>query len=228
MAQEGSELYRTPVAQVLGINVYTGDPAEMQHLIISNLLENYAGEQGIEVSDFDIKGFLDQAEMTAVENKRQHEERRREIILQLESKDIAESERENLMSELDALYVVLENVDKKKTSTPEYLDATRTARVQVATAMIRQWKINGALYRQYGGRIIFQQAGPEPLDAYRYFLEEQEDQGNFTILNKEYADHFWKYFTTDSMHSFYDAGSKEKTEVFTIPWWLVRAPEKAN
>ena len=46
-------------------------------------------------------------------------------------------------------------------------------RRDTARAMIRQWKLNSAVYRRYGGRIIHQQLGPEPLDAYRKYLEER-------------------------------------------------------
>ena len=68
--------------------------------------------------------------------------------------------------------------------------------------IIRQWKINKALYTQYGGRIIFQQFGPEPLDAYRYYIEGRKAAGDFEIYDQVMAEKFWRYFTDDSIHSF--------------------------
>jgi hypothetical protein len=68
-------------------------------------------------------------------------------------------------------------------------------------------------------RIIFQQLGPEPLDAYRRYLEERQAAGDFTIQQKAFADAFWRYFTSDSMHDFYQRGSKEEAQAFSIPPW---------
>ncbi len=94
----------------------------------------------------------------------------------------------------------------------------------MAHAMIRQWKINRALYRQYGGRIIFQQLGPEPLDAYREFLAKRHEAGDFRILRRSLEAPFWRYFSDDSIHSFYPAGSEEEAAAFTAPPWE-RPPE---
>jgi hypothetical protein len=51
---------------------------------------------------------------------------------------------------------------------------TRAVGDQIAGAFIQQWELNAALYRQYGGRIVFEQGGPEPLEAWRLFLEERQ------------------------------------------------------
>ena len=49
--------------------------------------------------------------------------------------------------------------------TPEEAAQVEQMRRDMGRAMIRQWKLNRALYQQYGGRFIYQQLGPEPLDA---------------------------------------------------------------
>ena len=92
-------------------------------------------------------------------------------------------------------------------------------RRDMGRSIIRQWKLNRALYRQYGGRIIFQQFGPEPLDAYRHYLEERRSAGDFTIHQNEFEEAFWRYFTTDSMHDFYESGSAEEKQAFSTPPW---------
>jgi hypothetical protein len=95
----------------------------------------------------------------------------------------------------------------------------QAAHLEIAEAFIMQWKINRALYRQYGGRIIFQQGGPEPLDAYRKFLEQRQAAGDFSIDNEALADEFWRYFKDNSIHSFYKPGSQEEAQAFaTAPW----------
>lgn len=45
---------------------------------------------------------------------------------------------------------------------------------RVAVNWMRQWTLNQALHREFGGRIIFQQAGWEPIDAYRKLIEQAE------------------------------------------------------
>ena len=92
-------------------------------------------------------------------------------------------------------------------------------RRDMGRAMIRQWKLNRALHRQYGGRIIYQQLGPEPLDAYRQFLEERQAAGDFTIHEKEFEEEFWRYFTDDSIHTFFEEGSEEEAMAFEVPPW---------
>jgi len=92
-------------------------------------------------------------------------------------------------------------------------------RRDMGRAMIRQWKLNRALYHQYGGRIIFQQLGPEPLDAYRQYLEERQAAGDFEIHEPAFKEQFWRYFTDDAMHSFYEPGSAAEAQAFETPFW---------
>ncbi len=93
------------------------------------------------------------------------------------------------------------------------------ARLEIAGAFIRQWKINKALWEQYGGRVIFQQGGPEPLDAYRKFLEESQANGDFRIENSAMESAFWRYYRDESIHSFYPPGSAEEREAMITPPW---------
>lgn len=95
----------------------------------------------------------------------------------------------------------------------------RAARQEIAGAFIRQWKLNKALYEQYGGRIVFQQGGPEPLDAYRKFLEESQSRGDFAIASGPLEAAFWRYYRDDSIHSFFTPGSPEEKQVFAAPPW---------
>ena len=96
-------------------------------------------------------------------------------------------------------------------------------RRDMGRAMIHRWKLNKALHVQYGGRIVFQQFGPEPLDAYRRYLEERQAAGDFEIHDQAMADTFWRYFADDAMHSFYEPGSE--AQVFSAPPWERQQPE---
>jgi hypothetical protein len=79
--------------------------------------------------------------------------------------------------------------------------------------------INWALYQQYGGRIIFQQGGPESLHAIHDYLKVQQQQGEFKILETNFEAPFRDYFVNDSKHDFYKQGSKEEKQAFDkAPW----------
>ena len=95
----------------------------------------------------------------------------------------------------------------------------RAARLEIAGAFILQWKINRALYQQYGGRIIFQQGGPEPLDAYRKFLEERLAAGDFSIEDPALSAEFWRYYRDESIHSFFEPGSADEAKAFGAEPW---------
>lgn len=101
--------------------------------------------------------------------------------------------------------------------TPDEAAQLETMRRDMTRSIIRQWKINQRLYGEYGGRVIYQQLGPEPLDAYRRFLEERQRAGAFTIIEKSFEAPFWSYFTDDALHTFFEPGS-EASAFSTPPW----------
>lgn len=80
--------------------------------------------------------------------------------------------------------------DHADTMPPEFAEMTAQAEREVAAAMAGQWKINKLLYGEYGGRIIFQQAGLEPLDAYGAFLDYIRNEGRLEIVDPAYQDAF--------------------------------------
>jgi hypothetical protein len=88
-----------------------------------------------------------------------------------------------------------------------------------AGGIIRHWKINKALYDQYGGRIIYQQLGPEPLDAYRQFLRQREADSAFAIRDQAIETSFWRYLVDDSIHDFMAPGGADEARAFRIPPW---------
>jgi hypothetical protein len=103
--------------------------------------------------------------------------------------------------------------------TPEETAEIDGLRNDMARAIIRQWKINKALYAQYGGRIIYQQLGPEPLDAYREFLEQRRAAGAFRIHDPSLAEGFWRYFTDESIHDFMTPGGADAARAFKDQPW---------
>ncbi len=207
------------VAEVLGTRVRTTDPEEMKYVILGALTDKYAAGDQIQVEQEEIDAYVETMNRAKEQDHRKRKDRREEIERQLASGSLDDEQRKALTSELDMLNELLASLGGGSDSDEE-LREERAAREQVASAFILQWKINQALYRQYGGRVIFQQGGPEPLDAYRQFLEEAQKRGDFRILDASLEPGFWRYYKTDSIHSFYPEGSDEEAQAFETPWWL--------
>ena len=214
------------VAFVLETKIHTGDPEEMRYVILSKLMEDYEAEHGIRVSREDIDAYLAGMRRIAEEERRRNLARKEQLTRQLASEAMTEAERESVSAELKPLNELMAALEESSAVSEEDSEEVRQYREQVATAFVRQWKINKALYEQYGGRIIFQQGGPEPLDAYRRFLESQEQAGSFKILDETFEQKFWNYYRNDAIHSFYPKGSAEETRAFETPWWLLEAASK--
>lgn len=67
-----------------------------------------------------------------------------------------------------------------------------------------------------------QSFGPEPLDAYRQYLEERQAAGDFEIIEPLFEDEFWRYYRDQQMHDFYEPGTEERA--FENPPWEMYSP----
>jgi hypothetical protein len=92
---------------------------------------------------------------------------------------------------------------------------------EVAKHFVEAWKFNKALHKKYGGRIIFQQAGLEPLDAYRDWLRDEEKAGRFQLHDSKWKDAFWEYYKP-KYHHFLD-----DPDLFKLPFWKMEPEGKA-
>ena len=112
-----------------------------------------------------------------------------------------------------------EDYDDGSSLTAEERAEVDRMRKTMAESVIRNWKVNAALHAQYGGRIIYQQLGPEPLDAYLALLRESQAAGRFAINQPALEQEFWTFFTDDQRHSFMPAGSDDEATAFANPPW---------
>jgi len=212
------------VAEVLGTEIRTSDPEEMQYVVLGKLTDHYAADNRITVQQDEIEAYVASMDRIAEQDRKEREARRTEIAGKLASQNLSSDERESLSSEL----ATLGELDSMLGASGETSAEDRAAQREIGAAVVRQWKINQALFRQYGGRVIFQQGGPEPLDAYRRFLEDAEKRNAFRILDSSLEPVFWRYYRTDSIHSFYPAGSDEEARAFESPWWLMKNSDGAR
>ena len=208
------------VAEVLGTQIRTKNPEEMQYVINQMLIQNYVQQNKIEASREDIDLYIAAMDQFTRDDRKKNDAGRVEIQQQLKAGSMPAEQIKQLQSELKTLDSLHQYDIREEAEIERDPEAALKDKQVVARAFIEQWMINKALYQQYGGRIIFQQTGPEPLDAMRDFLKEQQQKGAFKILEKSFEAPFWEYFVNDSKYSFFKQGSEEEKQAFDKPWWL--------
>jgi hypothetical protein len=91
------------------------------------------------------------------------------------------------------------------------------SRRESSEGWVASWKMNKALFKKYGGRVIFQQAGIEPIDAYRDYLKDIREIGGLKLLKPRYADVF------DEFERYLGMGHNYLSEpgdtFFNRPYW---------
>jgi pyruvate/2-oxoglutarate dehydrogenase complex dihydrolipoamide acyltransferase (E2) component len=210
------------IAVVLGKKITAGEKDKLNGLIFSALLQKYAKENKIEPSDTELEAFVDNLEELEKETQAKFEADGAKLQQQLQSTSLSDQDRKEKESQLQTIEHILKSTHEAKEMSKGMEEQMRPMKRQMAQQFVKSWKINKALYAQYGGRVIFQQAGVEPLDAYREFLKEQEKKGAFQIIDKQYEPEFWHYFTSDAMHRFYDKEGGAK--LINTPWWMMDKP----
>jgi hypothetical protein len=116
-------------------------------------------------------------------------------------------------------------LERDRAALAKTLDTLRaTAAVfdrRIDAGFVGNWKFFRELHHAYGGRVIFQQAGPEPLDAMRKVLEEQEKLGTFAVYDPALRNAFWQYYTITGHTPMPDGAS-----FLEKPWWLHPRPPR--
>ncbi|MCH8138012.1 MAG: hypothetical protein IH926_03520 [Proteobacteria bacterium] len=104
---------------------------------------------------------------------------------------------------------------------PNYAEIQRRAAERGSRISVRQWNVNKALYEKYGGRVIFQQAGYEPVDAYRALIGEVQERNAVEILDPSFPAPFADMIEyLDIPHQYMP--KDEADRYFSKPWWLGR------
>jgi len=223
-AQQGYGKPEDPVAaDVLGVEIRTSNPGEMAYVIKQMLTVNYAKTHNLRATDAEIEQFIAGKQEADDRVRKEVEARHVEIQKALQSETLPDAERTQLEGELQFLQQMqqaAQDADKQNG------DSRRAAaETQMARAIIGPWKVNKALYKQYGGRVIYQQGGAEPLDAYYKFFKAAQKGGELKFVNSDLETAFWGYFSSDSKHKFYP--ENEKDQAINTPWWQ-REPQSGK
>lgn len=210
------------IAVVLDKKITATEKDQLNGLILGGLLEKFAEDNEIEPTDEELDAFVRRMD----ENEKQHQAEfkrdRDKLQKELKSSSLSAQERKEKESQLQTIESILNSTREMKEQTKGMDEQMRPMKRQMAQQFVQSWKINKAMYGKYGGRVIFQQAGFEPLDAYRDFLKEQEKNGAFKIIDKKYEAGFWHYFTNDAMHIF--CKKEDEAKSINTPWWMMDKP----
>ena len=202
------------------MEVRTSNPGEMAYVIKQMLTVNYAKTHNLQATNAEIEQFIEGKKKADAGVRKEVEARRGEIKKALQSETLPDEDRKQLNGELQFLQQMqqAEQDADKQNGDPD----RAAAETQMARAIIGQWKVKKALYKQYGGRVIYQQGGAEPLDAYYKYFKAAQQAGELKFVDKDLETAFWGYFTSDSKHKFYS--DNEKDQAINTPWWQMEPP----
>jgi hypothetical protein len=181
------------------------------------LWDEYAKQKKIVVTEQEIKEYKEKMISFMASQKIEWKRKRDNLAKEL----VAQNLKDDKKAELEKTFNLYDRLIEKS---PDlnliyYSSDSNTAKsIDDATkSVILNYKIYQALYRQYKGRVIFQQAGPEPLDAFRQFFEEQQSKGKLKFYNKDAEDLFWDYYR-NVRHTFI-TDPNEVERAMNTPWW---------
>ncbi|MBI5074320.1 MAG: hypothetical protein HZB62_04030 [Nitrospirae bacterium] len=217
--QENAPSTDKVIAKVFETNITEKDKDMLSGIIIRALLDQFALENRIEPTEEEVDIFIIRTAELERRNRIKFERDRLKLIEELKFNSLnvkARKEKEDHLKNLEFIIKTNREMDERAR---EMESKWRPMKLRMAIDTVRAWKINKALYHKYGGRLIFQQAGIEPLDAYRDFLKEQEKKGAFRIIDKRYEPAFWRYFVDENMHTFYS--KDDGARLMERPWWMI-------
>lgn len=212
--ETGSVAERVVIATVLGRKVVAEEADALRGIVLVTLLDDFATRNGIEPTEAEIDAFLRGSEARERAGRAEMKKERARLVAELQAMTLSESERAEREEQLETI----DSVREMNREMDGEVERGAASYDDMVRELVRGWKINQALFARYGGRVVFQQAGVEPLDAYRAFLEEHAKQKSFQIFDARAAADFWAYFTNDDLHVFYDPG--EGRRLIETPWWL--------
>ena len=185
--------------------------------VMQEARKRFLAETKLTPTEDEITGYIEsQNRMMAADAKKRVQDREK-LQQELQQPGLSKERRtfiENDIAAMDELSALL-----KSDGTGAQSDEDKAAQRSVATMMVSNWKFNQGLYHKYGGRVVFQQAGLEPIDANKAFLDELKASGDYTINDPAYQ-HLFKE-SDDYFNKKFDPVDKVKAdEYFASPWWL--------
>lgn len=189
----------------------------LRTLIWSAVFDDYAKHRHLAPTEAEIESNIRSNKKLRTQLHTEREQQRAALVEELKSPALSATRRQQAQQHLDTLdsIRVFDAQREQELRDPERRKMQQEAERQVAAHWVRGWKLNQALYREFGGRIIFQQAGWEPIDAYRKLLDRYAAKKAFVVHDPALRDAVYDYFR----HQFVYADSTKAKFYFEKPWW---------
>ena len=193
----------------------------LESLIYLELQNKFLEKTNMNPTDEEIQSHIDFSAKADKERMGIFEAQRNDVLTQLGSPGLTDAERKPLNDHLKILDQLIDTQKQRKEeekSIPNYDEIKMKSLKNVASSMVKTWKFNTALYNAYGGRVIFQQFGWEPIDAYKMFLDEHKEAKTFEVFDPSFDQIF------NDMYNYFEMGhsymTKENADkYFSKPWW---------
>jgi hypothetical protein len=180
------------------------------------LLDNYAKEKGLTVTEQEVKECKESMIAFMTSEQKRWKTNRDNLAKELIAENLKDDKKAELEKSFNLYGRLLERSPDLNLIYHSADSNTAKSVDDTMKAFILTWKIKKELYKQYKGRVIFQQAGVEPLDAFRQFFEEQQASGKFKFYNKGAEDLFWDYYR-NVRHSVYKDQNEAERFINTPP-----------
>lgn len=223
------------IASIFGQHVYDKDliapdgaaqvaKTEMlRHRVWKAVFDDYARRRAIAATDAEIRSHIESHRRMKLRLDAERARRRAALIAEIESPNTNEARRRAAQQELNTLSQTAEfdAAREQEARDPAQRAIQQASERRVAEHWVRQWKLNQALYREFGGRLVFQQGGAEPIDAYRKLLERYEANKALVFRDPAWRAAVYSYFD----HQFVFVDDAAARFYFEKPWWE-RTPEQ--
>lgn len=176
----------------------------IQRALGGPILERFVKNEKIEATADEIKKFQDTSRELNKKHLRDWEAKLAELKKELAAPNLSNEDKAKLEKE-QAMY-------QRSVASMNERDADDLP-AEPAKQFIVAWKIERELHRKYGGRVIFQQAGLEALDARRLLCEEAEKNGDLKFDDPDVR-HLFYYYANMKHVGGSDASAFEK------PWFF--------
>lgn len=181
------------------------------------VVSDYAVKRKIQPSPEEIDSYIKSQQRKRDAAKERRAEYRDLLTTELKAQGTDEFVRVQLLQHLNAINRLdmeqaLIDIQRKE---PANAVLWRNAERHVARVEAMEWKVNQALYKEFGGRVVVQEGGWEPIDAQRKVLEQYEARGTAVVHDKTVRAALYSYFQGDHRYA-EDAQAKF---YFEKPYW---------
>lgn len=169
------------------------------------VLDRFVKERKIEATADEIEAFQKNMQRISDRNVRDWKDKLAELKKKIENPGLSTDEKMKFEKER-AMY--------ERFLAASNQEPAAKAEASIARSFIMAWKTERELQRVYGGRVIFQQAGLEALDARRLLFEQAEKQGDLKFDDPGVRFLFY-YYSTNMRHQ-----ATKDTQALEKPWFF--------